>query len=164
MMEENPLYENAKQRAFRLLAVRARSEKELRSRLKEMGYDESVVSGVTTRLRELKYLDDESFARGWARNLAVNRLLGNGRIEASLREKGIPRELIEQVINEVREELSEREALMALLRKKAKNGTVKMDYKDKIKLARSLMGKGFSPDLIFTTLRTTKEEFVDEGE
>jgi SOS response regulatory protein OraA/RecX len=64
----------------------------------------------------------------------------------------------------VREELSEREALMALLRKKAKNSTVKMDYRDKIKLARSLMGKGFSPDLIFTTLRTTKEEFVDEGE
>lgn len=164
MMEEDTLYESAKQRAFRLLAIRSRSEKELRSKLKEKGYDESIVGDVTNRLRELKYLDDESFARGWARNLAVNRNLGNRRIEASLREKGIPRELIEQVVNEVREELSEQKALMALLRKKGENSAIKMDYRDKRKLARSLMGKGFPPDLIFNMLRTTKEEFVDEGE
>src|SRR5512136_1087022 len=118
MMEEDPLYEKAKQRAFRLLAVRARSEKELRTKLKERGFDESVVGVVIARLRELKYLDDESFAREWARNLAVNRLLGNRRIEESLREKGIPRELIEQVIIEVREELSEHKALRELIRKK----------------------------------------------
>jgi len=163
MMEEDPLHEKAKQRAFRLLAVRARSEKELRTKLKERGYDESVVGDVTARLRELKYLDDESFAREWARNLAVNRLLGNRRIEASLREKGIPRELIEQVITEVREELSEHKALIALFRKKGNKITIKMGDREKSRLARSLIGKGFSPDLVFDILRS-KEGFVDEGE
>ena len=151
-MEENLLHEKAKQRAFRLLAIRARSEKELRTKLKEKGYDESVVGGVTARLRELRYLDDESFARGWARNLAVNRLWGNIRIEASLRDKGIPRELIEWVISEVREELSEQKALREFIRKKEKSLTMKIDGRDKRRLARSLMGKGFPLDLIFDVL------------
>lgn len=162
-MEEDPLHEKAKQRAFRLLAVRARTEKELRIKLTERGFDESVVGGVAARLRELKFLDDEAFARQWARNLAVNRLLGNRRIDASLREKGIPRELIEQVIAEVREELSEQKALVLLLRKRKDKIATKMGGREKSRLARSLIGKGFSPDLVFDILRS-KEEFVDEGE
>ncbi len=164
MMKEELLHEKAKQRAFRLLAIRARSEKELRSKLKEKGYDESIVGGVTARLRELRYLDDESFARSWARNLAVNRLWGNIRIEASLRDKGIPRELIERVIKEVREELSEQKALVELLRKKEGARTTKMDGKDKRRLVRSLMGKGFPLDLIFDVIRRPKEEFIDDGD
>jgi regulatory protein len=151
-VEENLLHEKAKQRAFRLLAIRARSERELRTKLKEKGYDESVVGDVTARLRELRYLDDESFAKSWARNLAVNRLWGNIRIEASLRDKGIPRELIELVIREVREELSEQKALRAILKKKEKSLTMKMDGRNKRRLARSLMGKGFPLDLIFDVL------------
>jgi regulatory protein len=163
-MEENLLYEKAKQRAFRLLALRARSEKELRSKLKEKGFDESVGEAVAERLRELKYLDDESFARQWAHNLAVNRLLGNKRIETSLREKGVPRALREQVITEVREEISEQEAIRALIRKKEEKSAIKRDEKEKRRLARSLMVKGFPPDLIFDMLITSKEEFKDEGE
>ena len=115
MMKEAPPHEKAKQRAFRLLAMRARSEKELRAKLREKGFDESVVEEVTARLRELNYLDDESFARQWARNLAVNKLLGNRRIEASLMEKGIPQPLIRQVLSEVRKELAEWEAVILLI-------------------------------------------------
>ena len=163
-MEGDSLHEKAKQKAFRLLAVRARSEKELRTKLKEKGYEESIVRDVTARLRELKYLDDESFARGWARNLAVNRLWGNIRIEASLREKGIPRELIEQVIREVREELSEQKALRAVLKKKEGVHALKIDDRDKRRLVRSLMGKGFPLDLIIDMLRTPKEEFINDGD
>ena len=163
-MEEDLLHEKAKQKAFRLLTIRARSEKELRAKLKERGYDESVVGDVMARLRELRYLDDESFARGWARNLAVNRLWGNIRIKASLRDKGIPRELIERVIREVREEFSEQKALRALLRKKEGARSLKMDAGDKRRLVQSLMGKGFPLDLIFDVLRTPKEDLTDDGE
>ena len=163
-MEEDLLHEKAKQKAFRLLTIRARSEKELRAKLKERGYDESVVGDVMARLRELRYLDDESFARGWARNLAVNRLWGNIRIKASLRDKGIPRELIERVIREVREEFSEQKALRALLRKKEGARSLKMDAGDKRRLVQSLMGKGFPLDLIFDVLRTPKEDLTDDGD
>ncbi len=164
MPKEVPPQEKAKQRAFRLLAMRPRSEKELRAKLKEKGFDESVVAEVAARLRELNYLDDESFARQWARNLAVNKLLGNRRIEASLMEKGIPQPLIRQVLSEVRKELAEREAVILLIRKKVDNGAGKMDDREKRRLAQSLMGKGFPPGLVFDILNRSKEGVLDEGE
>ena len=164
MPKEVPPQEKAKQRAFRLLAMRPRSEKELRAKLKEKGFDESVVAEVAARLRELNYLDDESFARQWARNLAVNKLLGNRRIEASLMEKGIPQPLIRQVLSEVRKELAEREAVILLIRKKVDNGAGKMDDRERRRLAQSLMGKGFPPGLVFDILNRSKEGVLDEGE
>ncbi|HUH66539.1 MAG TPA: regulatory protein RecX [Syntrophales bacterium] len=157
-------HDKARERAYRLLAVRARSERELRAKLKERGFEEPVVEEVTARLRELNYLDDESFARQWARNLAVNRLLGNRRIAASLSEKGIRDQLIRQVLSEVREELSEEEAVFRLIRKKMDKKTAKMDDKEKRRLAQSLMGKGFPPGLVFDILKRSKEDFIDEGE
>ena len=164
MPKEVPPQEKAKQRAFRLLAMRPRSEKELRAKLKEKGFDESVVAEVAARLRELNYLDDESFARQWARNLAVNKLFGNRRIEAGLMEKGIPQPLIRQVLTEVRKELAEREAIILLIRKKVDNGAGKMDDREKRRLAQSLMGKGFPPGLVFDILNRSKEGLLDEGE
>ena len=164
MPKEAPPQEKAKQRAFRLLAMRARSEKELRAKLKERGFDESVVEEVAARLRELNYLDDESFARQWARNLAVNKLFGNRRIEASLMEKGIPQPLIRQVLTEVRKELTEQEAIILLIRKKLDSGTRRIDDREKRRLAQSLMGKGFPPGLIFDILKRSKEGLPDEGE
>jgi regulatory protein len=144
--------------------MRARSEKELRAKLKEKGFDEPVVEEVAARLRELNYLDDESFARQWARNLAVNKLLGNRRIEASLVEKGIPQPLIRQVLTEVREELTEQKAVTLLIRKKLDSGARKMDDRERRRLAQSLMGKGFPPGMIFDILNRSKEGLLDEGE
>jgi regulatory protein len=164
-MRVDSLQEKAKQKALRLLAVRARSERELRAKLKQGGFDETVAGAVIESLRELKYLDDESFAGQWARNMGVNRLLGNRRIELSLREKGIPPPVIKKAIGEIRSEISEADAIMALIRKKGKSrDIVKMDAAEKRRLARNLMGKGFPPDLIFDMLNQSKEEFLNEGE
>lgn len=164
-MEEDSPQRKAKQKAFRLLAVRARSEKELRSKLKEKGFDETVIEDVTARFRELKYLDDESFAGQWARNLGVNKLLGDRRIVLALREKGIPPPLIEEAIAGLRDEISETEAVLKLIRKKVKSRNIlELDDKEKGRLVRSLMGKGFPPDLIFNALNRSKEEYLNEGE
>jgi regulatory protein len=165
MTGDDTLQEKAKQKAFRLLAVRARSEKELKSKLMEKGFDEAIVGKVTERLCELKYLDDRSFAGQWARNLGVNKLLGDRKIALSLREKGISPPLIEEAIAGLRNEISETEAMMTWVRKKVKSQSiVKMDSGYKRRLAASLMGKGFPLDLIFDTLNRSKEECVNEGE
>jgi regulatory protein len=158
-MEDERLLEKARQKAFRILALRARSEQELRAKLAEKGFDGETVNRVVAGLYDLKYLDDESFGRQWARNLAVNRLLGNRRIEMSLREKGIQADAARQVIEAVREELSEREAIRRIVRKKMKGReTAGPDYREKRRLAHSLMGKGFPPGLIFEILAVREEE------
>jgi regulatory protein len=157
--------EKAEQKAFRLLSVRGRSIKELRLRLKEKGFEEPVVEEVIARLIELKYLDDESFARGWARNLAVNRLYGNRRIEMSLLEKGIGRRLIERSIAHTREEISERDAISGLINKKIKDKKIpELNEKEKRRLAQNLMGRGFPARLIFEVLGRSEEEFTSDRE
>jgi len=158
-MGDESLREKARQRAFRLLALRARSEKELRAKLTEKGFDGETVDLVVGELYGLKYLDDQSFARQWARNLAVNRLLGNRRIETSLREKGIPADAAREAMAAVREEISEAEAVRRIVRKKTKGReTPAFDDKEKRRLAHSLMGKGFPPGLIFRILSVREEE------
>ncbi|MEA1935845.1 MAG: regulatory protein RecX [Thermodesulfobacteriota bacterium] len=160
---KNRTLEKAEQRAFRLLSVRGRSIKELRTRLKEKGFEEPVVEEVIARLIELKYLDDESFASQWARNLAVNRLYGNRRIEVSLSEKGIDRKLILQSIDEVREEISEKQAINRLIEKKVKGKKViELNEKEKRRLAQNLMGRGFPAGLIFEVLGKSGGGFTND--
>ena len=103
--------EAAKQKAFRLLSLRPHSEKELEKKLREKGFPAVVIKETLEKLHDLKYLNDASFANQWARNLAVNKLWGNKKIIASLREKGLTAELMALSIEKAREELPEEAAL-----------------------------------------------------
>ena len=92
---ERPL---AMGRAFNLLSYRARSEAEIRERLGRYGYVEETVEGVILRLRELRYLDDEEFARLKTREKA--RKYGPRRVSAELRQSGVGADLARGVVEE----------------------------------------------------------------
>ena len=162
--------DKATQSAYRLLALRPLSEKELRTKLTQKGFSRSVVESVAARFKELGYVNDESFARQWARMLAVNRLWGNRRIEMGLREKGISRELIADAIALAREEITEKAAIIQLLGKKGKGQRIipednrPEDNRKKRRLMQSLMGKGFPSGLIFEILSIRGEEELHDGE
>ena len=101
------------------------------------------------------------------RELAVNRLLGDRRIVFDLREKGIPEALSRQAIEEVRAEIGEEKAVEVLLRKRGRAKALEaMDEKEKARLARSLLGRGFPTGLILRKLRKAEEEEFngDDGE
>ncbi|MBN1365423.1 MAG: RecX family transcriptional regulator [Syntrophaceae bacterium] len=152
----------AKQKAFHLLSLRPHSEKELAKKLREKGFPAVVVKETLEKLQDLKYLNDASFANQWARNLAVNKLWGNKKITASLREKGLTAELIELSIEKTREELPEEKAIEILIKKKAaKRKTTAFDIKEKQKIFQSLMGRGFPSGLILDKLKKMKKEDID---
>jgi regulatory protein len=166
MMEE-PLRKKAEQKAYRLLALRAHSEKELQTKLRGGGFAEPVVEAVIEKCRELGYLNDGNYARQRARDLAVNRLAGDRRIAFDLRERGISEELSRQSIAEVRGELSQEEAVDRILGKYSKESAISgMDVREKAKWMRRLMGKGFPTGLIYRKIKGIEEEGVhdDEGE
>jgi len=85
-------------RALNFLGYRARSEKEVRDRLRRYGYGEETVGGVVGRLEELGYLDDEGFARLAAREKA--RRYGPRRVSAELRRSGVDAELARGAVEE----------------------------------------------------------------
>ena len=166
-MNDDLLREKAEKKAYRLRALRAHSEKELCEKLRKGGFTAPVVARVIEKCQAFGYLNDGNFARQRARELAVNRLAGNRRIALDLRERGISEELCRQAISEVRAEISEEDAMERLFRKKAKGIAVAgMGSREKTRLARSLMGKGFPTGLIFRKLKGTEEEGVhgDDGE
>ncbi len=142
------------QKAFRLLSMRPHSEKELEKKLREKDFPAVVIKETLEKLYDLKYLNDASFAGQWARNLVVNKLWGNKKIIASLRDKGIAAELINLSIEQAREELSEEEAIAVLIRKKAaKKKPSAFDIKEKQRIFQSLIGRGFPTGLILNKLR-----------
>ncbi|MCA1848398.1 MAG: RecX family transcriptional regulator [Actinobacteria bacterium] len=85
-------------RALNFLGYRARSEKEVRDRLRRYGYGEETVENVVVRLKELGYLDDEDFARLVVREKA--RRYGPRRVSAELRKSGVDAELARGVVEE----------------------------------------------------------------
>ncbi|MEN6358871.1 MAG: regulatory protein RecX [Smithella sp.] len=152
----------AKQKAYRLLALRPHSEKELEKKLREKGFPAVVIKETLEKLHDLKYLNDASFANQWARNLVVNKLWGNKKIGLSLREKGLATELINVSIEKAREELSEEDAVEILIKKKAaKKKLATFDVKEKQRIFQSLMGRGFPPGLILNKLGRIKKEDID---
>lgn len=158
-MEEDPRRGKAEAKAYRLLALRAHSEKELRAKILAGGFGERLVAEVIGKCRELGYLDDRSYARQRARELAVNRLAGDRRIAADLRERGIGEDLAREAIVQIREEFSEAEALDRLVRKRSGGkGGAALEEKERARLVRSLMGKGFPAGLVFRKLNQTQEE------
>ena len=153
----------AKQKAYRLLSMRPHSEKELEKKLREKGFPAVVIKEALEKLHDLKYLNDESFAIGWARDLAANKLRGNRKIIASLREKGVAPQLIDGAIAAARLEISEEEAIAVLVRKKAaKKKLTAFDIKEKQRIFQSLMGRGFPPGLILNKLGKAVEEEIDD--
>lgn len=85
-------------RALNFLGYRARSEKEVRDRLRRYGYGDGTVGGVIRRLRELGYLDDAEFARLAAREKA--RKYGPRRVSVELRRSGVDAEIAQVAVEE----------------------------------------------------------------
>jgi len=154
-VDDDPLYEKARQVALRYLAYRMRSREEVRSKLAGKGFKRDIIKKIVDRFCDLGYLDDRNFARQWAKNLAADRLWGDRKIAATLREKGISSDLIEEGIAEAREGKSERHAIRELVEKRLRSQPAceVFSYKGKRRAVQGIAGRGFPVHEILDVLR-----------
>lgn len=82
------------------LAVRPRSIAETRRRLRHLGYPHSLVDEVVDRLIEMRYLDDEAFARSWIESRDRARPRGEAALRRELALKGVSREVVDLLLHE----------------------------------------------------------------
>lgn len=152
--------QHALQKVYRLLSLRAHSAREVEKKLQEKGFPSPVIKEALEKLHELKYLNDASFSSRWAHNLAVNKLWGNKKIIANLREKGIAPQLIEKAIAEVRQEIPEEKAITLVINKKMAGGNEGglRDIKEQKRMFQRLLGRGFPAALILNKLGKIPEE------
>ena len=136
--------------AAAFLAVRPRSVAETSRRLRRLGYSEPLVNQVVAQLIELGYLDDEAFARAWIESRDRARPRGELALRRELGQKGVDRQVADDVLS-TRTEGSDGEieltaALRLLDRRRSalerESDPVKRRHKAYALLARN----GFDPD------------------
>ncbi len=98
MSVKHPL--DCHERALRLLAVRARSRRELELRLLRAGFESPEVEDELGRLEAVGLVDDEAFARQVVEHEMGNRGTGRRAIAGRLAAKGVDRATIERTIDE----------------------------------------------------------------
>lgn len=146
------LIERAKEAAYRLLSVRDRSVHELRGRLLDKGFSESIVDDTIGRLTEVGLLDDATFARNWVQHRAKYNAKGKRLLHQELRHKGISDEIISTCLEELSTEL-QKEAATSLVDKRARRisaesiATREGYQKAKQRLYNMLLRRGFNYDL-----------------
>jgi len=86
--------------ALQLLAVRPRSEHEIRSRLATRGFAPEAAAAALDRLRNLGLVDDLAFARLLVESRLAQRPRGTAALREELNRKGVDRNLAQQVLAE----------------------------------------------------------------
>src|SRR5450756_1743545 len=86
--------------AARFLEARPRSVTEVRRRLVSAGYRMELVQAAIERLTELRYLDDETFARAWVESRDRAKPRGEHALRRELGLKGVDRSLVDGVLGD----------------------------------------------------------------
>jgi regulatory protein len=146
------LFRQALIAADRQLKIRLRSEKELRQKLSNRGYSETVIDAVIEHYRRGKLVDDHVFARQWIQ-CRLNRPFGWKRIINELRQKGIAEEIIDQQICMAHDHFDESAAAMSLAQKQLIKYRDLSVEKAKRRLSAYLERRGFQWDIITQILK-----------
>ena len=146
-------FRKAREAAHRLLARRARSVAEIKSKLAERRFSPAVIRRTVERLASVGYLDDAAFAHSHARYLMEARPMGRRRLSWELSRKGIEKGLVEEAVEEVWAERSEQEVAreVALHRLEAYRGLDPPTVRRRLK--GYLERRGFPHGDIVTILR-----------
>ena len=137
-------YRHALDRAVGYLAARARSRRELESRLLRCGYRPATVEMVLYKLQRENLLDDADFARQWV-EARSGRTLGKRRIAQELQRKGVSRAQTEAALSAVDEE-AEAEACRRAAEKLASRYGREEPRQAVQKLTQALVRRGFGWD------------------
>jgi regulatory protein len=149
--------------AVRFLGTRPRTRWELERRLRRAGVEDAA---------ELGYLDDGAFARWWGEQRDRHSPRGRRMIEAELRQRGVPRDVLEGFRDEHAaperspedESLpsSEAERASEALERHLRGRPVPEDRKALQRIGMYLMRRGFDADTVRSAIRAAGAEADDE--
>jgi regulatory protein len=135
--------------AMDFLSRREHSTYELTQKLKKRDFDIDAIEAALDRLQQENLLSDSRFIENIV-NSRVNTGFGPFKILYELRQKGISTERAEDYLSGLSVDW---EPLMAMQRSKKYGPDLPVDYKEKMKQARFLQNKGFSPESVMRLFR-----------
>lgn len=141
-----------KDKAMWLISFRDHSRRELLDKLRK-DYPEDVAEAAVDRLEELGLIDDERYARRYTADLVNLKHLSERGIRQKLREKGIDRDLIDEILEETA--VDEDEQIRMIIEKKyaSKLG----DEKIRRRAVAALQRLGFG----YQSIKSVLNEYTD---
>lgn len=143
------LKKRATLRAMHILERTDKTEAQLRKKLEESEYPKEAVESAIAYVTSYGYLDDRRYAEHYIEWKKQGK--GKARLKMELVQKGISREIIEEVLEST--DFGEtRERIRQIILKKRKTN-IPMNEKEKQRLYGFLMRKGFSSSDILAVMR-----------
>jgi regulatory protein len=143
--------EAALEKARRFCNYQERCTSEVIQRLKEWNVTGEPAQKILHELREETLLDDERFAKAFARGKFRIKNWGVGKIQAGLRTKNISDDLIKLALAELPQTDQDDKLLMLLEKKNALLRETNVQ-KRKTKLGAYAMSKGYRGDVVWKTI------------
>ena len=140
-------YDKALEKALKLLKIRSHGSQELQRKLVLKGFNKETALAVTDHLAGTGLINDAEYARNFLMNLIKYKTFGFYMLKAKLMQRGIDRELINELLLDFSLEDEKAIALKLVERKKEI---------DPVRLARSLSSKGFRTEVIKNILENYK--------
>jgi regulatory protein len=147
------ILQKARNYTFLLLKYRQRSAHEIYRRLKRKKYDESVIKDTISFLRQKGFINDNDFARAWVES-RLKKPFGLRRIKEELRQKGIEKPIIDQQIEELREDYREEDIVRKLAQDRFKKLRNLEPRKAKTRVYAWLLRRGFTPEVVIDTVNS----------
>lgn len=142
------------QRAVKLLAAKPRSIEELRERLLEKPWASGeAVEYALEKLKGYGYLNDESYALGFASARVRQKPVGRQRLARDLQLKKISRETADAALDLVYQETPEEELIKTAIEKRVRLRGRPATRQETKSLFDHLLRRGFSYDLIIRQVR-----------
>ena len=133
-------------------AYQERCVKDVRDKLKTFDLPDEEKTKILDYLLDNRFVDDERFAKSFVRGKINQSGWGVNKIRFHLIQKGIDKEIIDEVLGQTDEE-TYRQRLIDILKTKAKTVKAANDFEKKRKLAAYAMQKGFEGSLIWEVLK-----------
>lgn len=156
-MREADEYIFGKNVAYKFLSYRQRSEKEIRTKLKEKKIQLETIEKIINYFKDLKYLDDEVFSKTYLQSQLINKPAGKRLLKMKMLEKGISKETADKVLKDnfsEEEELSSAKLLLTKYKKRIK----KKDEREIMrKCFQYLVSRGFDFDIAKAAIGETRE-------
>jgi regulatory protein len=150
--------------AIKILARRAHSISEMKKVLTRRCEDEKLVKRTLERLKRENLLNDTHYAKQFIRQRTEYRKQGQYRIVRDLRSRGVPDRHIQAALQETAASCDPATLVRKRIERKLRLFRGAIDQKKLASLYRSLLGAGFSSELIRRELHRMTQQAIGEVE
>ena len=147
LLQEEEL-SKAKNYVYRILARRMYTVKEIRDKLNERGYIDTVIQEVIATMERYGYVNDEVYAEEWIKSRMKSKPKGKIALRQELARKGVDKSIIENALSQAFDESSESDMALELAQRKISSYSRDEPAVARRKLQNFLLRRGFGYEAV----------------